>query len=216
MSLNKRQFFLSPSEARIVAHVCGDGYLCLYKRKRSKSDLHAHPRKNVYRKVYLVGYCNLEKVLLDEFSADVKKVYNLKTSFQKGNNLRFENKSVFDRIKSLGGGKSRDWFISKNIINSNEKVICSWLRSFFDDEAFVELERKRICVNSVNKNGLKQVQELLGKVGISKTTFCGPYYYKGCTSYRLKVLRESLSYYKEKIGFLHPAKLSSLKSIILN
>jgi len=207
-------YFISPSEARIVAHVCGDGYLCLYKRKRSKADLSSHRRKNIYRNIYLIGYCNLNKKLLNEFSNDVKKVYNLKTSFQKENNLRFENKFVYERIKSLGGGSSKDWFISNEIFLANKEVMCSWLRAFFDDEAFVEIDKNRICVNSVNKKGLLQVQALLHSVGVNETTFCGPYVYRGCISYRLKVLQKSLLEYKSLINFIHPRKIYKLNKIL--
>jgi len=210
MKSNTANFFLSSSEARVLAHICGDGYLCLYKCKRAKSDLLVHPRKQIYRNIFLVGYCNTEPELLTEFKQDVFSVYGLKTQMQKGNTLTFRSKWAFMRIKSLGGGKSREWFIPVAILDSNKKIICAWIRAFFDDEAYVEVPKKRICVNSVNAKGLRQVQKLLAKVRVVNTTFNGPYKYKDCVSYRLTVLKESVTNYAKEIGFFHPQKICQL------
>jgi hypothetical protein len=212
----KSVLYLTPEEARVAAHVCGDGYLCLYKCKRALSEQIKHPRKNAYRNIFLTGYCNTEPVLLDEFKRDVWLVYGLKVQFNRKDTRTVRSKWVFERIKSLGGGKSRDWFISKEIIHSNKKIICAWLRAFFDDEAHIDPKRGRICVNSVNFLGLKQVCKLLKKVGVRKSVFYGPYKYNECISFRLTIPRESIKDYFEKVGFNHPAKIKNMQKILVD
>ena len=207
-------FKLGAAEARIVAHVCGDGFLCKYKSKQSKKYLLVHPRKNIYRNLYEVGYCNTCSKLLDDFSNDLKKVYGLKAHLQKWNIVYIKAKWVFERIALLGGGDSRNWFVSDAIVNANNSIIAAWLKAFFDDEAHVDIQRSRICVNSVNKIGLLQVQQLLKKIGICGTKFYGPYYYKDFFSYRLTIFKNSLKEYELKVGFLHPKKIKDLKSIL--
>ena len=211
-----REFLLSSAEARIAAHVCGDGYLCLYKRKRSAAELLKHSRKNIYRNIFLIGYCNTESVLLRMFEIDVLKVYGLKTQFQKGNTLSFVAKWVFQRIQSFGGGSSRSWFVSKEVFKADKEIVVEWLKAFFDDEAHVDLLRKRIVVNSVNEVGLRQVQKLLKSVGVLYTKFYGPYFYKKCKFYRLTIFKDSIKDYAETIGFYHPKKVNELKTMLGN
>ena len=206
-------------EARIAAHVCGDGYLCLYKCKRSVSDLAHHKRKDAYRNIFQIGYCNTELSLLNTFQSDILKVFTLKTRLMKGNTIVFNSKRAFERIQFLGGGKSRSWFISKEIINANKNAQIEWIKAFFDDEAYVEINNNRLCVNSVNKEGLKQVQKMLQNLGIKHVTFNGPYSCayrdKECISFRLTVLKRSVKDYAKIIGFAHPQKIQKLKEIIL-
>lgn|GEM_PF-1142449 len=202
---------ISKEEANIVAHICGDGYLSSYLIKRTKADLLVHPRKNIYRRIYLVGYCNTSEVLLSGFKESVLKVYGLKTQFQKGNTLTFAAKWVYERLQSFGTGRSHDWFISDKILGSNKEVLVEWLKAFFDDESHVDLSRKRICINSVNECGLQQVQYLLTKLGITSTKFYGPYYYKECKFYRLTIFKKSLEEYAKLVGFNHPDKIKALE-----
>jgi len=204
---------LTESEARICAHVSADGCLSKYIRKRCPSDLRNHPRKNIYRTEYEVFYCNNDQTLLENYLLDVKKAYGLK-AFRNGNSLKFKAKWVFERLAGLGAGKSREWFISREIMGSNKKIIREWLKAFFDDEAYVEVKKSRIVLNNVNLNGLKQVQKLLKRFDIQNTTIRGPYYTRGFPCYRLKVLKKDVKKYRVKIGFTHQKKLSALNEIV--
>ncbi len=52
---------ITPELARLHANICGDGYMCVAKCKRSKKELKTHSRKNIYRIRFSVRYCNNER-----------------------------------------------------------------------------------------------------------------------------------------------------------
>ena len=151
---------ITEAEARIHAHVSGDGCLYKGKLKRSPSDLKNHKRINIYQDVYKIYYCNNESVLLNSFSNDVKEVYGRSSGHRK-NVRELKGKWVYERLKRLGAGKSKEWFIHKEIMEASDKVAREWLKAFFDDEAYIDLRKLNIALNSVNLSGLKQIQELL-------------------------------------------------------
>lgn len=200
-------------EARIHANICGDGclYICLC--KRPPSDLQNHRRKNIYRNFYCIKYSNNEISLLNRFADDVKSVYGLKSYLSRNEHL-IKAKWVYDRLKYLGAGKSKEWFIGKEIFDADNNVIKEWLMAFFDDEGHVDIANNYLTLNSVNLDGLKQIKLLLNKVGIVNITVKGPYYYKGFFSYRLKVLSKDLHKFNELVGFSHPKKVRELQELI--
>lgn len=211
---NVNQAELSAAEVRLIAHICGDGSIGCYKVKRSPSDLKNRKRKNIYRDICFMSYCNYEKLLLDTFVIDVKEVYGLKAYYKNNNSVQFTGKWVFDRLKKFGAGQSFDWFISNELMCAEKPIIKEWLKAFFDDEAYVELSKYRITLNCVNLNGLKQIQELLKKMRIHKTTIHGPYYTRGFPIYRLCILKEDVERYKVYIGFSHPKKVNDLDELL--
>lgn len=146
-------------ESRIVAHVCGDGWLTTYIEKHA---LHVvHGKRYYQRRIkYEIGYCNNAKELLKEFEEDMFTQFNIKPRRIR-TELRFRSKRVFQRILELGGGKSRTWFISKEILNSNNKIKKEWVRAFFDDECTFDPISGRIRVKSMNLEGLKQIKKIL-------------------------------------------------------
>jgi hypothetical protein len=204
---------LTEAEVRIVAHICGDGCLYSYTCKRTPSDIKTHFRKNQLRKVYSIKYCNTEKTLLNNFEKDVKSVYGLKTFFYR-NEHQLRAKWVYERLKSFGAGKSKEWFIADEIMTAKKTILKEWLKAFFDDEAYVDIRNFRICLNSVNLNGLEQIQELLRKFNINDTKILGPYHYKQFYSYRLRLLGKDVERFRVYIGFNHPKKIEELEELL--
>jgi len=204
---------ISEAEARIVAHVCGDGCIFSYLTKRYLGPL-SPPRRNMTKMEYGISYCNGEQLLLNSFVEDVKNVYARKAYKTKRNEVGVKAKWLYRRLKGFGAGKSADWFISDEILNAKKSIIREWLKAFFDDEAFVELSKFRISVNSVNSKGLKQIQGLLKKMGIERTTINGPYHYKQFRSYRLSVLKDDVERFQVYIGFNHPKKVLELEELL--
>lgn len=204
---------LTEAEARIHANICGDGWLYTYRVKRSPGELKNHPRNNIYKIKYSIQYCNTEKLLLDRFSEDVKNIYNLRANAS-GIYRSIKGKWVYERLKHLGAGKSREWFVGEELLNANSSIISEWLKAFFDDEGHVDVESNYITLNSVNFSGLKQVQELLRKIGIVNTSLKGPYYYKQFHSYRLKILSKDIEKFSVLVGFYHPKKSAELAKLL--
>ena len=104
-------------ESRIAAHVCGDGWLTKHLEKNALHIVHGK-RYHQKRIRYEIGYCNTRKELLKEFEKDMNTQFNLKPHRIR-KEVRFRSKRVFERILKLGGGNSRNWFISKEIFNSS-------------------------------------------------------------------------------------------------
>ncbi len=186
-------------EARIAAHVCGDGWLTQYLEKNSLQIVKGrrYRRKRIR---YVIGYCNNEKILLNQFERDMMRVFGVKP-IRVRTELRFKSKRIHNRIKNLGGGKSKEWYISKEIFNSNKKNKIEWLRAFFDDESTVTKYRS-IRIKSVNLNGLKQIRRLLLKLKIN-SHITGK---NIDNTWYLNLIKPNSIKYYNLIGFNHPSK----------
>jgi len=55
---------MNTKEARIVAHICGDGWLNTYLERNALHIVHGR-RYRQNRKRYEMGYCNTKKELLE-------------------------------------------------------------------------------------------------------------------------------------------------------
>lgn len=149
---------ITPALARIHAHICGDGNLFQYKEKDSYGYLGCY-KPNSYRYRYGIGYTNMNSLLIKEFIRDAKLTFGLKPYYRK-NYVIVKSMPVWKLLKELGGGKSRDWFISPKIVNAGKKIKKNWIRAFFDDEACFNAGG-RIRVRSVNRKGITQLREML-------------------------------------------------------
>jgi len=203
---------VSVEEARIHAHVCGDGYLATYLEKHALQIVRGR-RYYRPRTRYVVGYSNSEVKLIKEFVRDVRLAYGIKCRvLTRGRHLeaRLRSKRVFMRLKELGAGASREWLIGDEIINADEDVRREWLRAFFDDEARIAPAERRIRVKSVNLRGLRLVSHLLMSLGI-KSYITGP---NSDGTWYLVIAKQDVIYYIRRIGFLHPAKLRAAAIIL--
>ena len=199
---------LTPEEARIHAHVCGDGYLTIYIERHA---LRVVRGRRYYRPRvrYVVGYSNNEPALIQEFVSDVRKTYNVSCRVLVRNGhyeARLKSKRVFSRLRELGAGPSRGWRIGEDILQSHADVKKAWLRAFFDDEASVLPHEGRIRVKSMNKHGLEQVSHLLAGLGIA-SRITGQ---NKDGSWYLVLSGTHARRYVAEVGFLHPEK--SLKA----
>ena len=156
---------MNPALARILAHICGDGYICI-RRASDKFGPFSTYRRHPFRYRYDVGYCNTNPHLLDEFYTDVGSVFGRKAwrSYRRFD-VKFSSKRAHDFLKNLGAGDSRSWFIHKIIGQSSRDIIKNWIRAFYDDEGWIE-KYGSIRLKSINRTGLRQVKVLLAKLGI--------------------------------------------------
>ncbi|MBI4147813.1 hypothetical protein HY490_00825 [Candidatus Woesearchaeota archaeon] len=148
---------VTPELARTVAHICGDGYLATATQRRSVRELLTHPRKNMIRQRWFVRYVNTDSALIQQFTRDVKHVFNIRVvNRHRKHEYEVSSKKIYYLIKGLGAGKSRDWFIAKEIQQGNPKIRAAWLQALFDDEAYVSTIQKRIVLNMVNHHPSKK------------------------------------------------------------
>ncbi len=191
---------LTPEVAKIVAHICGDGWLCKYLEKNSLQIVNGRRYKRD-RQRYLIGYSNTCKFLLDDFAKDIRSIFGIKSRYRE-NEVVFKSKRVYDYINSLGGGSTYEWFISPIIQNSNRRIKSSWLQAFFDDESTIDTASKRIRVKSMNFGGLKEVKLLLESLGIFPT-ITGQNIDR---SWYLTINKKEAPKFIEIVGFNHPSK----------
>jgi hypothetical protein len=206
---------ISPELARIVAHIAGDGYSCVYQQKRSEKELISHPRKKKTQTRWYVRYVNTEPALIKQFTDDVKKEFNRKVVPKKKYEYEVSSKWIYEMVTRLGALKSFTWFIPEEVISASSEVRTAWLQAFFDDEAHVSVPQKRIVLNMVNEKGLKQVQKVLGEFGIN-SNLRGPYKCRQFFSYHLTIYRDSIANYAKFVGFNHPKKKRHLAQIVKN
>ena len=200
---------MTPEEARIVAHVCGDG--SLFQSTEKTLQIVRGRKYKQLRKRYYIDYCNYDQGLLDEFARDLLTVYGISSRRTK-DSVRTKSKRVFDRIRQLGCGQTYDWYVSKEVFNSSKDCKRAWLRAFFDDECTVSNNPRRyVKIKSMNKKGLKQVGKLLDEFSI-QYRFTGP----NCdNSFYLTISRaEFIRKFAEEIGLNQQARKARLASIV--
>ncbi|OYT52017.1 hypothetical protein B6U66_02885 [Candidatus Bathyarchaeota archaeon ex4484_135] len=203
---------VSVEEARIHAHVCGDGYLTTYLEKRALQVVKGRRYRRL-RVRYVVGYSNSELLLIREFVRDVKSAYGVKCRvLTRGKNFeaRLRSRRVFMRLRELGAGRSREWIVGEEILRADENVRREWLRAFFDDEARIAPDEGRIRVKSVNLRGLRLVSLMLTSLEI-QSRITGP---NSDGTWYLVISRDDVIHYIKKVGFLHPAKIRAAMMIL--
>ncbi len=195
----------SEQEARIHAHICGDGHLYVEEGERGKR--------------YIVEYTNTHTELINEFICDAVSEYKASPTIirHKGAFIaRFKSKYAFNRLKQLGAGKSKEWRAPIQIFYAEDykttaSLIRNWLRAFFDDEAYIDVSTRRISVTSVNYCGLLDVKNMLTYLNID----CKVYTIMKGYAYRLVVSgKTNISKFVNNIILLHPLKISRLKRIL--
>ncbi len=188
------------AEARIAAHVCGDGCLSEWIEKNA---LQIVKGKRYYRarKRYEIVYSNNDPRLLSEFAEDIARVFKVKPRLM-ADEVRTRSKRVYQRIKDLGGNSTYRWSINRAILGAPKKIIIAWLRAFFDDEATVEKNTGRIRIKSMNKKGLYSTRKLLRRLKI-KAQLTGP---NGDKSWYLTISKAEAKKYVKLIGSNHSKK----------
>lgn len=149
---------ITPTLARIHAHICGDGNLFKKKEKDSYGYMGCY-KPNSHRYRYGIEYTNMNPLLIKEFMEDTKLIFNLKPYYY-DHCVRVKSRDVRELLEELGAGKSHDWFISPKIMKTNREIKKNWIRAFFDDEACFNANG-RIRVRSVNRKGLTQVMKMV-------------------------------------------------------
>lgn len=181
----------------IHSYLCADGYVI----KNPETQIHRY---------YVIGFRNNNLTLLKDFQNRFFKVFNKKPYICKDGRCRINSKEIYFKLTRLNSFYSRDW----KILNFNKKCLNLWLRSFFDCEAWVVLEKSKnrnIGLDCVNYKGLKQIQESLLKFKITSKIKK----IKNRDIYRLFIYgKDNLIRFQKEVGFLHPNKDKKLNECI--
>jgi DNA-binding transcriptional regulator WhiA len=187
-------------KARVHGYLCGDGSVS-FRRERRNEKLHCDIR----------FYPDHES-LIAPFIAAFYRVYGKQPRVKRRKNhyavLVTSMMAVRDLLKD-NSFSSMEWSVPAWIAN-DKRNSKEWLRAFFDAEAYVG--NKRICVQCVNKHGLRQVKEMLEKFGVE----CKEYSYKRKSknwniNYHLVISKvESRTNFLNRIGLNHSRKFERL------
>ena len=147
---------ISMELARIHAHLCGDGHVCIYKTKAKDRKFKAN-----------IGYSNNNQKLLTNFREDFSKIYHVKMKMRPNRDVSISSIRIYrDLTGKFGKFGSKEWRIHKSILNSDNQIKLEWLNSFFEDEAYDEKRYNRLKIKSVNLEGLKDAKQLLTSLNI--------------------------------------------------
>jgi len=189
--------------ARIHAHICGDG--------------HIYTEKGNYGLRYVIEYTNKELSLINDFAFSIYKLLGkyptiIRRSSKNVIVARIKSKNLYEKLGALGAGKSREWRIPQTFTN-NSNIFLEWLSAFIDDEAYIDTDKNRIIINSVNKNGLNQICNTLKTNGYT----CKLYNYTNHDTTRLIIpQRKNTCKLAHKLKLANTTKKNKLRQICTN
>lgn len=184
--------------AVIHAYLCADGYVI----KNPSTQKH---------KYYKVGLRNTNLLLLEDFQKRFEKLWGIKPRLIEGQRCEKGSKHIYEILtRNFGSFYSWEW----RMPHLNKNLNRAWLRTYFDCEGWVSIERHKsrlIGVDCVNLFGLKQVKKALAEDGIKSKLK------KRNTKniYRLYIYgKENLIKFNKNIGFNHPEKSIKLQKAL--
>jgi hypothetical protein len=181
--------------AILHAYLCADGYVI------------TNPPTQKH-KYYHIGLRNTNKVILEDFQKNFKKVFGLTPVITKDGRCKIQNKQIFYQLTKNFSYYSDKWRIPR----LSKKELKCWLRAYFDCDAWVEVQKGKsrvIGLESINRRGLQQIKNILWKH--FKINASGPKKRKNRKIWYIYICgKDDLLKFKENIGFLHPIKSSRL------
>lgn len=185
--------------ASIHAYLCADGYVI-------KNPSHQK------QKYYRIGLRNTNLVLLKDFQKKFEKIFRTKPWLMEGQRCEKGSKDIYGRlIEKFGSFYSWEW---KMLELDGEKLLSSWLRTFFDCEGWVvckSRQNRHIGLDCVNEIALIQVKEALKKLNINSQIKKRD----DRNIFSLKIYgKENIINFRDRIDFLHPEKKRKLNIAI--
>ncbi len=189
-----------PELASIHGYLCADGYVI----KNPISQKH---------KYYYIGFRNTNSVLLNDFKEKFAKVFQITPIITKNRDrCKIQNKEIVLRlIKEFNSFYSADWHLP----DMSKDNLRHWLRAYFDSDGWVNSIKgkdRKIGLESVNLNGLRQIKEVLHRHFKIKSSIL---LHKNRNIEMLAICgKDDLEKYRKNIGFLHPKKLEKLNEAL--
>ncbi len=198
---------VSPSLARILGWLSGDGYVRI------------RPEKGKQSSHYEIGFFPDNRGLADLFSVDFEKEFRVKPHIHDPVSARDCFRVGIADVKACQSLLSTASFghIAWRLPSSyTPQEHIEWIRAFLDCEAHVNVSARSIQAKSVNLDGLKQIHMKLAELGVHSQLY-GPYSQRkpNWSPYLVLNMRgvRTIREYSSMIGFNHPAKIRALLSI---
>ncbi len=152
--------------ARIHAHLCGDGMVCIYKSSEKDHRIRAE-----------IAYFNSNEEYIREFQKDMQSVFGVKMTRRlyrrKHHQVKVKSLRIARVLLSISEYHSRVWQIPEIFRKGSPEIKLEWLKAFAKDEGYLPKDRDWIRIKSVNEKGLQQTKEMLDSLNI-KSTISGP------------------------------------------
>lgn len=190
-------------KARLIGYLMGDGSLTSkkYKEKAVRNNISFYPDDFKIAKIFI---------------RDFQKLYLKKPSLRSLHNyykVSAESRPAWDDLSQIGMFDSLNWEFPSTLISKEEKI--EWLKALFDCEAYVDIKKKRIVLQSVSINGINSIKLLLENFKIiSKIYIYKRKNIKWNVNHLLFISRkENVNKYAKLINFNHSYKKEKLRKI---
>jgi len=190
------------AKAAICGFLAGDG--SVQKRKEKRFFHHQ------------IDFFPDDKDMMHTYIELIKAVYNKEPSIKKNKNfysVRINSKTIFEDLNKHAKFGVKNWTLPKELFEADEAKQ-NWLRAFFSAEAYVN--KSSIKVQTVNKEGMKEISKALDSLGVSHNYY--EYNSKNKSEYPVSIIsilkKESRIKYCNIIGFWHRKKSKALKEAL--
>jgi len=189
-------------KAAICGFLAGDG--SVQKRKE----------KNYYK--HQIDFFPDDKIMMNTYLKQIKKLYNKTPSIRKKNkfySVRISSKTIYEDLTNHAKFGLKNWTLPKNLFELKEAKQ-NWLKAFFSAEAYVN--KSCIKIQTVNKEGMKEISNVLNSLGIYNNYYeYNPKKKSESPVYIINILRkESRLKFYNTIGFWHEKKSKTLKEAL--
>lgn len=204
---NERSKILQTNEGRILkAMICGflagDGSVQM---RKEKSFYH-----------YQLDFFPDDKLMMKKYIYAINKVYKKNPCIKIKNKffcVRKTSKTIVTDLLKIAKFDTKNWSLPHSLLTCN-KSKAAWLNAFFSAEAYVN--SKVIRVQTVNKNGMNKISELLEYFQIKHKRY--EYQPKKDNHSKVHIIsinqKSERKKYYEEIGFWHEKKTMALKAAL--
>ncbi len=198
--INKNHENLLKEKARLIGFIMGDGCISPI-NKQSHHDIRFYPDDVKVAEIFISDF---EKLYLKK-----PVIKNLGRYFS----VHVSSKPAWEDLIKRGKFDSLNWEFPDNLKSKKEKI--EWLKALFDCEAYVDIKKKRISFQTISREGIDSIQNLLREFNINSKIYVytrkNPKWNK---NYLLFIMgKENVYNFSQQIGFNHSSKKEKLMSL---
>ncbi len=186
-------------KATLCGFLAGDGSV----KKRNDDDFFH----------YEIKFFPDDGLMLAAYLYAMQSIYSKKPSIRVEHNVfnvRFTSRVVYEDLTKYAEFGIHNWTVPNELFKVKGAKE-AWLRAFFSAEAYVG--PKQIKLQTVNKNGMLSVSNLLNDLGIAHKSYC--YVPKKEEHSRVAIImimrKEARKLFLKRVGFWHKKKTNALK-----
>jgi len=197
---------ITPSFFRIIGHILGDG------------GIHIIENEGKYR----AFYTNNEKVLLNSFTDDVKKIFGKVKIYRRKREVQADEiwlpTTLGYLLYNLLGYKelNKEKRVPLFILNcKDKKLIGAFLQAFYDDDGYLYPQKNMILISQKRIELINEIRQIVRNIGIKPNQLLVHKSKNKTTMHYFSIThKDNIKLYNELIGFKHPLKKKKLNILI--